>query len=532
MADSNLSNDPDLTNSTAFLCGIGTFKPKFLQRFANAKCFLVFFCLIGILQGAYFTYFIGILTTLEKRYSFDSSVTGIILIADNISPALFGIFLGYYGKFAHRPKLVTFGMMITVLSCFLSALPYFLFGSDTKLTILSKNNEAQLCNEYNSLASEHCQRSSQNTLAISILFLANFLNGFGSMAYYAIGTPYMDDNVKKKNSPLYLGATFALRIVGPTLGFMLSSFCLKYYENPSVDPGFNNNDPKWIGAWWIGFIILGLAIFAASFPLAFFPRQLAHTSASNEINCTISKSVCNDLIQSLRKLLKNPILFFHTLSITFQINGLFGYFVFMPRYMESQYRKSAAAANFFSGSVTLVAMVVGVFLGGYCIKKFKPRPRFLVGYMLSIEIFAGIVLFAAIFMGCETTPMQIKPNVIHSLHQKECNYNCSCNTDIFSPICDKNNFVHFSPCSAGCQSFIKENKQKIYQNCSCIIPDDENLKEPEAKSGFCFVDCAMFLPYIIIVSLAKMFSSTSRVGNVLITLSYYSLSSSVRICDR
>lgn len=188
-------------NSTDTSCGIGNCHPKCLQRFAHPRYFLLFFSLIGVLQGAYFTYFIGILSTLEKRYSFDSWITGIILIADNLSPALFGIFVGYYGKYVHKPRLVTFGMMITVLSCFLSSLPYFLFGSSNKLS--RSTIVGFLCNE--SEKQEECSQLSQNITAIVILFLANLLNGFGSMAYYTVGTPYMDDNVKEKNSPLYLG---------------------------------------------------------------------------------------------------------------------------------------------------------------------------------------------------------------------------------------------------------------------------------------------------------------------------------------
>ncbi|GBO06013.1 Solute carrier organic anion transporter family member 1C1 [Araneus ventricosus] len=402
MEDTSVSNDNlSSGNFENSRCGIFNWYPQFLQRFANPRCFLLFFCLIGILQGAYFTYFIGILSTLERRYSFDSGITGIILIADNLSPVIFGIFVGYYGKYMHRPKLVTFGMMITVFSCFLSCLPCLLFGSEFNASSDSRESIA-LCNHKEN--SGQCAKLSQNVIAIVILFIANFLNGFGSMSYYTVGTPYIDDSVKKKNSPLYLGVMFALRIIGPTLGFMLSSFCLKYYENPFIDPGFSRNDPKWIGAWWIGFIILGLALFLVSFPVAFFPKHMSNSSSLNDDDNSFEKSV-SDLYISLKKLIKNPILMFHTLGIIFQINGLFGYFVYMPKYMESQYRKTASSASFFSGTVTMIAMVIGVFLGGYCIHKIKPRPRFLIGYMLFIEIFAGAVLLSATFMGCESTKM-------------------------------------------------------------------------------------------------------------------------------
>lgn len=77
-------------------CGMGNFKPTYLQRYATPKSFLVVSSIIGILQGAFFTYFIGVLSTLEKRFSFDSKVSAIIILADNLSPVFTGSCLGTY----------------------------------------------------------------------------------------------------------------------------------------------------------------------------------------------------------------------------------------------------------------------------------------------------------------------------------------------------------------------------------------------------------------------------------------------------
>lgn len=186
-------------------CGLGAWTPKCLQKFANPKIYLIFFCLTGIVQGAYFTYLIGILSTLEKRYSFDSWISGVILIADNISPAIFSIIVGYFGIYIHRPRLVAFGLFINVLCCFLSCLPYVLYGSEIKSYQVSSKKDIQLCPSQ--LQVENCESSiiSESIIAVSILFIANFFKGFGSTAYYTIGMPYLDDNVKKKRSPLYLG---------------------------------------------------------------------------------------------------------------------------------------------------------------------------------------------------------------------------------------------------------------------------------------------------------------------------------------
>lgn len=44
----------------------------------------------------------------------------------------------------------------------------------------------------------------------------------------------------------------SLRLVGPTLGFLFGSLCLRIYISPSLTPMIKNNDPRWLGAWWLG----------------------------------------------------------------------------------------------------------------------------------------------------------------------------------------------------------------------------------------------------------------------------------------
>lgn len=199
--NNNLIEDPDVRSTT---CGLGTWTPQFLQKFASPKIYLIFFCLNGIVQGIYFTYLIGISSTLERRYAYDSKITGIILLADNISPAMFSIILGYFGRYIHKPKMVYFGMMITVLSCVLACCPYFFFGSKIKSSFIPSNESISVCLKVDEF--EDCNEMiRESVIAVSFLFMANFLKGIGSSAFYTVGTPYLDDNVKKKNSPIYLG---------------------------------------------------------------------------------------------------------------------------------------------------------------------------------------------------------------------------------------------------------------------------------------------------------------------------------------
>lgn len=60
-------------------CGVTCWHPKFLQRFANSKTFIVVYGLLGTVQAMSFVYFVVILTTLEKRFQIPSSTTGKIV---------------------------------------------------------------------------------------------------------------------------------------------------------------------------------------------------------------------------------------------------------------------------------------------------------------------------------------------------------------------------------------------------------------------------------------------------------------------
>lgn len=49
-------------------------------------------------------------------------------------------------------------------------------------------------------------------------------------------------------------------------------FCL------SVDPGIPRTDPRFIGAWWISFIVVGALLLVATLPMFLFPAQFKTAS--------------------------------------------------------------------------------------------------------------------------------------------------------------------------------------------------------------------------------------------------------------
>jgi len=51
-----------------------------------------------------------------------------------------------------------------------------------------------------------CEDDMASILPLILIFLSQFVLGIGSTLYYALGQPYLDDNVKKTQTPMLLGS--------------------------------------------------------------------------------------------------------------------------------------------------------------------------------------------------------------------------------------------------------------------------------------------------------------------------------------
>lgn len=523
-------NDTQVSKHNQTACGIGMWRPRWLQFFATQKFYIMNYCILSILQGAYLAYFIGIVSTVEKRFSFKSKISGLILMTANIAAVLIVLIIGYFNGKSHRPKWIAGSILMTVVSCFLSAVPYFVYGKDTHLFV-SRNHSYSMFGltdydfcEHNPIRSDNCDKikefTSESAVAISLFFVASFLEGIGSSGFYSLGTPYLNDNIKQKDSSLYLSSIYSLRLFGPSVGFILASICLRYYEDPVYDPGFDNNDPRWIGAWWIGFVVLAILLLFFSLPMFLFPNRLAGGKIIMQ-NQIIPSSIIKvkEMLQGLKRLFKNPLFVCHTVSVTFRLMGSFGYYIFMPKYIESQFGQSASNATFFTGSTTILSILVSILGGWYLIRKFSSKPRKLTGYSAIMEIFTFFGIISLLLFGCYNRKMPGISQNSHGMLLNDCNKGCECSPTFFKPVCGPDGAsTYFSPCFAGCTGINNTIDFSVYTNCKCLYDDKQVIAPSDALEGFCTLNCNTFLPYIIILSLSTMISSTARFGNSLITL--------------
>ncbi|KAH8022119.1 hypothetical protein HPB51_022001 [Rhipicephalus microplus] len=356
-------------------CAIGKFRVPLLRRLVTPRCFLLLFCILGILQGAYRTYFIGVQSTVERRFAIPSKAMGLVLTAENISPVL-AVIAGYYsgGENYNQPLWLVFGMLTVVLSCGLCVLPHFVFGPGLPLALSRMVQPGQetasgllrggggvtsLCGQSRDDKDCLSNINLEGDVTIFIMFIANLLNGFGSATFYVIGMTFMDDNVRRKNSPMYFGTMFALRLFGPSMGFFLASYCLSHYEIPYVDPGIMKKDPRWIGAWWLGYAFIGVLVIVFSMPMLLFPRKLWKSRMAGVD---------------------------HRVSLA-----------------------SGTATVDAVGSASLVTMLLAVLFSGAVARRLKPGAGIVSVYILVVDVLLLACFASSLLLGCQQLNMAGTP---------------------------------------------------------------------------------------------------------------------------
>ncbi|KAG8290016.1 hypothetical protein J6590_092190 [Homalodisca vitripennis] len=389
-------------------CGLGVCTPSWLQVFASKQAFLVTFCITWVLQGMYYTYFVSVITTIEKLFQLQSKTTGVIMSATEIGQIGSSLLLTYYGGQGHRPKWIACGMVLFAVASFTCSLPHFIFGQqmmqsrETMFANLAPSHNSSVvqpnvchaadvtglsnmsvydldeCQE-EALQEQHSQ--TQTTKKVLVIFFVSLLGvGMGQTAVYTLGIPYIDDNVASRESPLYFAITIGVRILGPALGFILGSLCTLLYVDLSVDPGITPKDPRWVGAWWLGLVCISALLMLASLAMFAFPKRL---STCRVVAPSVKKRErknpsLKDFPKAIKRLLKNDILMFRTASSVLHILPIAGLYTFLPKYLESQFRQTAHTANMVSGVLKATSIQGGdlwgmkpLKLGGRGLERFE-----------------------------------------------------------------------------------------------------------------------------------------------------------------
>uniref|UniRef100_T1KRH4 Solute carrier organic anion transporter family member n=1 Tax=Tetranychus urticae TaxID=32264 RepID=T1KRH4_TETUR len=553
-----------------YSCGLCSFKPKYLQPCANKKTFLAVFCLTSVLQGMFYTYFVSVLTTIEKLYQVQSKATGFIMSATEMGQISGVLFLTYYGGQGNRPKWIACGMIVFALAALLAASPHYFFDDLARKQFsphpvidfsqsfhLDKKNigllfvKNQLCsvskfnddlnqnssaflnsssgtNESQCASEENTNKANRLTNSVlAIFFISLLFIGIGSTTTNTLGIPYIDDNVAPKDSPLYFGITIGVKIFGPVIGFLLGSVCTNIHiDFPFGESSIENpSDPQWIGAWWLGMIFVFLTLSFASIFMMAFPKKLSKVNdyndkrkdtsdedqqmvATSTTDAESHRANLKDFPSTLRRLLKNDVLLLRIASSVLHLLPIAGIYTFLPKYLESQFQLTASQASAVTGIAGILVMGFGIFASSFFIGRYKPSPKFVALWIAAAALIYSIGMVILMGLGC---PMNEFIGYNSNGPDKSCWKDCSCSGH-FAPICTSQKTTYLSPCIAGCTKVTRNSSSYTYSNCGCL---DLNVT---ATSGYCPLECSNLIWYIVIFATIVLVHSTCEVGSMLLTL--------------
>ncbi|KTG32904.1 hypothetical protein cypCar_00047474 [Cyprinus carpio] len=132
----------------------------------------------------------------------------------------------------------------------------------------------------------------------------------------------------------------------------------------------NNEDPRWVGAWWLGFLMAATLLLLTSLPYLFFPRKMSREEiiealAEPSIEKIIEdKEPKTDMMEevSLTEFLKSfPKIVMRTLRnptyllvVLAQVNlaaMVAGLATFMGKFIEKQFAQTASFSNLMMGEL-------------------------------------------------------------------------------------------------------------------------------------------------------------------------------------
>ncbi|XP_024944939.1 solute carrier organic anion transporter family member 4A1 isoform X6 [Cephus cinctus] len=449
-------------------CGWLWFRPICLQKFRTAKWALFWLCWAGAVQGMVVNGFINVvITTIERRFGLRSSETGLIAGGYDIASFLLLVPVSYLGgrSNASKPRYIGVGILVLGLGSLLFALPHYLGGpyrggdqSENVCKRMTNNtSNTEICDG----SPDQVELEPYSGVYLVIFLMAQLLHGAGAAPFFTLGVTYLDENVSKKMSSVYLGSEELAK------------------ERVSE------------------------------------AHEKSTQSSGNGTSEAFSK--IRELPRALTKLLGNPAFFMLNLAGASEGLLIAGFAAFLPKLIENQFSVSASSAALLMGLVTVPAGGGGTFLGGYLVKRWNLPCSGILKFCLFST--AACIIFTLCFaLNCPnlgfaglTVPYHNSISKGLSLNDT-CNSGCGCSIFEFNPICGVDNVTYYSPCHAGCNKEVSINNVKVYSDCSCIDQPAINLTTSsssqvvayKAMNTTCTSSCN-YLWLFVVLSFCNMF---------------------------
>jgi len=190
-------------------------------------------------QGMVVNGFVSVvISTIERRFELSSKQSGFVASGYDIASVLCLIPVSYIGGRGHKPRWIAAGVLLLSLGSFMFALPHFIadfyrydeVGEALGPLAMCRSSSVSPVATVSPLNGSGSTWSSEvdceggaltKTSSLSgymfVLVVAQMLHGAGATPIYTLAVTYLDDNLKAKVTPLYLGECECWVIVSKTV---------------------------------------------------------------------------------------------------------------------------------------------------------------------------------------------------------------------------------------------------------------------------------------------------------------------------
>ncbi|CAH1795395.1 unnamed protein product [Owenia fusiformis] len=560
-----------------------------MMRCNMVYIFAIMTCIYTFLFGTETAYRQAVFTTLEKRFHYKTTILGFIYSCYDIGYIFGTIVFGAIGhKFKKVPRLIQACGYGLCLSSFLFFLPHIIFGAEelpndsigNSTHEFGYNNRIHLCDSPSKVtisnlisnktsnSNNHLEECKDNSLngnqleqGITGFFLvfAKIAIGFNLVAMLNVSISYIDKLLRQQGTSIYIACIWSSGFFGYTAGYLLGALYTSYYIDLS-DVNLDQDDPAWVGAWWLGSVTICCVCFIHSALYFLIPSQipilnntdedkayeLKHTEteltninalsygndeekerklrSTDEKEKMIEPEVDNEdddhanakemglkaddegnadkefkVLSNVKQLLQNPVLMGLVIGncSPVWVYGMYGT-TFLPKYLETQFQMTASMANIFAAIMAGAGCTTGMILSGVIQLKFKLTMRQMILLTIGGALTSLIIVLLVIALSCDLKPLA-GTVVDGSLDvNMECMSHCSCELNLL-PICVDGHTNYASACHAGCMDTNLVDGVQMYNNCSCL-PNNSTVVD-----GWCKSDCVpMVATYIVLCFILLM----------------------------
>ena len=246
--------------------------------------------------------------------------------------------------------------------------------------------------------------------------------GIGASPLFTVGTAFIDELVWPRRAPIFLGVFYIATVMGPGLGFVLGGTWLQIYVDPLTPTTLTDTDPAYVGAWWLGFVIIGILVILISVPILMFPRELPESHLISierkkqmvlEFTDGSSKTglaaEVREAPKHLWQVLSSPTWVYATFSIALQAISVVGMTTFGPKYLEAQFNLSSSLGSYLAGGIGIGGASLGIVIGALIIYFAKSTGK-RAAFISFVSSLISTLLVFGVFFHCPNASVVGVPN--------------------------------------------------------------------------------------------------------------------------